>query len=80
MALVMLALLAAFALAIAVVLADSGLRLWSAVAVIKGQRDAMVRGDIQLPHLRERREARATTRVSYARTDWVRCAPQRAAA
>lgn len=72
----MLALLAAFAAAIALVLADSGLRLWSALGGIKAQRGATRNPRMELP--RRRATARVTTQVSYGRTS--RSAPLRAAA
>lgn len=77
MTLLLIALLIAFAAATAIVLADSGLRMWSAFGGIRAQR-AMLRNNSGLPALRDRRAARVTTRVSYART--VPAAPLRAAA
>lgn len=74
MTLLLIALLIAIAAATAVVLADSGLRMWSAFGGIRVQQ-AMLRNISGLPALRDHRAARVTTRVSYART-----APLRAAA
>ena len=74
MTLLLIALLIAFAAATAIVLADSGLRMWSAFGGIRVQQ-AMLRNISGLPALRDDRAARVTTRVSYTRT-----APLRAAA
>ena len=65
MALLLLALLAGFALATGIVLADSGLRMWSAFGALGAER-AMLR-NAAMPTLRTRAEARVVTRVSYAR-------------
>jgi hypothetical protein len=77
MTLLLIALLIAFAAATAVVLADSGLRMWSAFGGITAQQ-AMLRNISELPALRDYRAARVTPRVSYART--VPATPLRAAA
>lgn len=79
MTFMMLALLVAFALATTIVLADSGLRLWSAVAAIKGQRMAILY-EAGLPEVRNIAAARVSTRVSYARQSPALSAPLRAAA
>ena len=77
MTLLLIALLVAFAAATGIVLADSGLRLWSAFGGIRA-RQAVLRNGDGLPAARA---ARVTTRVSYARP-MVRAgsAPRRAAA
>lgn len=67
MAILMLTLLIAFAAATAIVLADSGLRMWSAVAGIKAQHRAVMGLSTQVPQVRARHAVRMTTRVSYAR-------------
>ena len=74
MTLLLLALLVAGAIATAIVLADSGLRLWSALGGIRRQQ-AMMRNEGARYGRRVSRPARVTTRVSYSRT-----APLRAAA
>lgn len=66
MTLLSLALLIATAAAIAIVLADSGLRWWSAFVAIAGLR-ADARPNADLPALRHGRATVVTTRVSYAR-------------
>ena len=76
MTLVSLALLVALVAAIAIVLADSGLRWWSAFVAIASLR-ADLRGTADLPVLRHGRPTVVTTRVSYARPAPAR---QRAAA
>lgn len=80
MTLLLLALLVAFAGATALVLADSGLRLWSAFAGIRAQHGALLGGQREAV----RRRARITTRISYARpagsTGRTRPAPLGAAA
>ena len=75
MTLLLIALLVAFAAATGIVLADSGLRLWSALGGIRGQQ-ATLRKVAGLPALRGQRPARVMTRVSYARPE----VPQRVAA
>ena len=75
MTLLLLALLVAGTIATGIVLADSGLRLWSALGGIKGQQAMLRNGPATLPCSRASRHARVTTRVSYARA-----APLRAAA
>lgn len=65
MSFLMLALLVAFACAAALVLADSALRLWSAMGGLAAQRSAVTGGFADLPQLRSR-AARVSTRVSYA--------------
>lgn len=75
MALLLLALLVAGTLATGIVLADSGLRLWSALGGIRS-RQAMLRNPAaSLPGSRAPRAPRVTTRISFARL-----APLRAAA
>lgn len=75
MTLLLITLLVAFAAATGIVLADSGLRLWSAFGGI-GTRQAMLRNGAGLPARRGQRAARVMTPVSYARP----AAPRRAAA
>ena len=75
MTLLLIALLIAFAAATAIVLADSGLRMWSAFGGIRAQQ-ATLRNNSGLPTLRDQGAVRMTTRVSYARN----VAPRRAAA
>lgn len=65
MTLLLIALLVAFAAAAGIVLADSGLRLWSALGGIRVQQAALQAGSV--PALRGQRTARVVTRVSYAR-------------
>lgn len=79
MALLLLALLAGFALATGIVLADSGLRMWSAFGALGAQRVLVTKtaNGHEMPTGRARPVARVTTRVSYARTA---PAPLRAAA
>ena len=75
----MLTLLVAFAAASALVLADSGLRLCSAIGGIKVRREALLAVQAGTPQ----RQARVKTRVSYGRqatAKWSRPAPMRAAA
>ena len=80
MTLVLFALLIAFAVATAIVLADSGLRMWSALGGLRAEA-AMLHGGRELPARRAERSARVTTRVSYARPATApRSAPRRAAA
>lgn len=76
----MLAMVAAFSAAALLVLADSGLRLWSALGGIETQRRAMSNDGRFQPHPRLRPAARMTTRVSYARPGQVQAAAQRAVA
>lgn len=79
MTLLLIALLVALAAATGIVLADSGLRMWSAAGGIKAQRAMLSRQPAQVePALRGQRAARATTRVNFART--AAAAPRRAAA
>lgn len=79
MTLLLIALLVALAAATGIVLADSGLRMWSAAGGIKAQRAMLLRQPARaVPALRNQRAARVTTRVSFART--VTAAPRRAAA
>ena len=79
MTLLLIALLVALAAATGIVLADSGLRMWSAAGGIKAQRAMLSRQPAQVvPALRSQRTARVMTRVSFARTAAV--APLRAAA
>lgn len=69
MTILLLALLAAFALATVFVLADSGLRLWSASQGIETRRGELSR---KAPATPQRLwTARMTTRVSYARLNPV---------
>jgi len=79
----MLALLAAIAAAALLVLADSGLRLWSAFGGIKAQRAALSAAKAN-GRLRSRPVPRMTTRVSYVRNGLAagarQGAPLRAAA
>ncbi|HEU4820291.1 MAG TPA: hypothetical protein VFS87_03960 [Qipengyuania sp.] len=79
MSFVILALLVAFTAATALVLADSGLRLWSAVGGLKAPRLAVASGDAAMPQP-GMRAARMTTRVSYPRSGSVRSGSLRAAA
>lgn len=80
MTLLLIALLIAFAAATGIVLADSGLRMWSAFGEI-GAQQAKPRGGFALPATRGRRAARITTRVSFARAAVsMGPAPRRAAA
>lgn len=76
MTFLLLALLVAIAIATAMVLADSGLRLWSAAGGMAAQR-AHLRKGVDVTGLRARPAARVRTQVSYARSASV---PQRAAA
>lgn len=76
MTLLLIALLIAFAAATGIVLADSGLRMWSAFGGIAAQQGRLRK---DLPSLREH-TARVTTRVSYARPTIVVSTPRRAAA
>ena len=79
MTLLLIALLVAFAAATGIVLADSGLRLWSAFGGIAAQQ-AKLR-DEGLPELRAQRPACVITRVSFARPATMSgVAPRRAAA
>lgn len=76
MTLLLIALLVAFTVVAGIVLADSGLRLWSAFGGIRAQQ-AMLRNGNGLPA----RRARMVTRVSYARpVATAASAPRRAAA
>lgn len=77
MTLLLIALLIAFAAATGIVLADSGLRLWSALGGLKAEH-AMLLNAGQVPALRSQRAARVVTRISYARPLGV--APRRVAA
>ena len=77
MTLLMIALLLALAAATGIVLADSGLRLWSALGAIGAQGPMLRDGAAGLPLLRGRRAARVITPVSYAPPTAV---PRRAAA
>ena len=80
MTLLLLALLAAIATATGIVLADSGLRLMSALGGIRAEQ-AMVAGGADIPSLRGQRANRVTTRVSYARAAVAAgSVPRRAAA
>lgn len=65
MTLLMLALLIAFSFATLVVLADSGLRLWSALAAQQAQ--TFGETTIAAAGQRQARPPRATMRVSFAR-------------
>lgn len=77
MTFLLLALLIAIALVTAIVLADSGLRLWSALAG-RGARQAGI-GDFRDGAARQSKSpARITAGVSYAR--WAVTAPQLRAA
>ena len=69
MALLMLTLLAGFTLATGIVLADSGLRLWSAFGTLGMQKTMLVgaKKDAEMPILRTRAEAQVATRVSFSR-------------
>ena len=73
MTVLLIALVAVLAAATAVVLADSGLRLWSAARGIALERSGAV-----TPALRAQRAVRVATRISYSRG--VVAAPRRAAA
>ena len=64
MTFLLLALLAGFAIAAGIVLADSGLRLWSALGGIGGQQEML---QSSLPAQRCISPVRVTTRVSFAR-------------
>lgn len=80
MTFVIFALLVTFAVATAIILADSGLRMWSAAGGIAAQRPVVMRGDACLPHRRNGLAARVTMRVSYARKGSAQREPLRAAA
>lgn len=69
MALLLLALLAGFALATGIVLADSGLRMWSAFGALGAENAMLTRAGIgtATSTARNRPVARVNTRVSYAR-------------
>lgn len=67
MTLLLIALLVAFAAATGIVLADSGLRMWSALGGTKAQQ-AMLHKAAGVPSMRVQRAARVVTRVSYARS------------
>lgn len=74
MTLLVIALVLAAAVVTGTVLADSGLRLWSAFGVQAAQRRAMLAGAV-LPVARAPHAARATAiRVSYARSAALRAA------
>ena len=76
MSFILLSLLLAVAIATMIVLADSGLRLWSALTRLKDMQP-------QVPYCADRRAfpaPRITSRVSYARTASVMKQPLRAAA
>lgn len=66
MTLILLALLVALGAATGIVLADSGLRLWSAIGGT-GARQALLRNGRDLPALRTQRPARVTARISFER-------------
>lgn len=67
MTFLIVALFAGFAVATGIVLADSGLRLWSAFGTIRAQQ-AMLRAGVAVPAARRAQlPARVTTRVSFAR-------------
>ena len=66
MTLLLIALLIAFAAATVLVLADSGLRMWSAIARMKSQQTVM-RDVRDISARRGLRAARVVTRVSYGR-------------
>lgn len=66
MTILLLALVAAFVAIVGTVLADSGLRLWSAAGGIARQKAAL-RTAAELPTARRAAVARVVTRVSYAR-------------
>ena len=68
MTLLLLALLIAGTMATGIVLADSGLRMWSALGGIRSQQAMLRQGSTGQPALRAARTARVTTRVSYARS------------
>lgn len=76
MTFVLIALLTAFAMATATVLADGGLRMWSATGGFKVELDRST--VLSLP--RTRSAARVTTLVSYAGTGPLQHATRRAAA
>lgn len=80
MAILFLALLTAFAFGTVMVLADSGMRLWSAMGGLKAQHRALSTGQIEAP----KRSSHVTMRISYARSvtalGRVRPAPLRVAA
>ena len=73
MSLALIALLLALTLVTSVVLADSGLRMWSAFGALKAERMTA-----EMPRLPAQRPARISTRVSFARTGLP--VPKRAAA
>lgn len=79
MAFLLIALLAGSVCVAGLVLADSGLRAWSAFGALGAQRAMLSRtaSAAALPIARARPAARVTTRISYARTAPV---PLRAAA
>ena len=76
MTILLLALLAAVVVATGIVLADSGLRIWSAFGGIPRQKAAL-RHNASLPLHRKLTTARVTTAISYGRTG---AAPFRVAA
>jgi hypothetical protein len=76
MTLLPFALMVAFAAAAAVVLADSGLRLWSAFAGISAEQAGLRRGSVSAGQ----RTARVVTRIGYARSGFSEAAAPRLAA
>ena len=82
MSLLLLALLVVFTAVTALVLADSGLRLWSALGGIAARKAAMEWNDGVWSRSAPQpvRAARVTMRVSYARPALRMAAPRRAAA
>ena len=77
MTLLIVALLVAGTIATGIVLADSGLRVWSALGGIRSQQAMLRDGRIARSGMRMSRPARVTTKVSYVR---AMPAPLRAAA
>lgn len=77
MTFLLIALLIAIVAMTGFVLADSGLRMWSAFSAIKAQQ-AMLKAPIPVPAIRTQRPARIVTQVSYSRV--VGSVRQRAAA
>ena len=74
MTLLLFVLLIAGTIAIGIVLADSGLRLWCALVGINSQQAKLRNGAVALQGSRASRRARVTTRISYARTALLRAA------
>ena len=74
MTFLLLVLLVAGTIATGIVLADSGLRLWSALGGIRSQQAMLRHGCSALPCARPARAARVMTRVSYSRATPLRAA------